>query len=143
LVRFLNNSLSIDFYYYNYYKGALASSLIVFNPKKQVNIDFKLNNIESFLNELKEKYILKSNYQREKYVLSSASNDKLEATLNEIIGLISNDFILVWLQDLTFEKDYLKIIIKLISILYKCANNFCKINPILFKVMRFDRLFQF
>jgi hypothetical protein len=57
--------------------------------------------------------------------------------------LISNDFILVWLQDLTFEKDYLKIIIKLISILYQCANNFCKINPILFKVMRFDRLFQF
>ncbi len=70
------------------------------------------------MNELKEKYILKSNNQREKHVQSSASNDKLEATLNEIIGLISNDFILVWLQNLTFEKDYLKIIIKLISILY-------------------------
>ena len=90
----------------------LVASLMVFNLKKKIYIDFKLNKIDDLINKLKEKCILKSSNSREKFVQYSASNDKLETTLNEIIGLISNDFIFVWLQNLIFEKDDLKIIIE-------------------------------
>ena len=90
----------------------LVASLMVFNLKKKIYIDFKLNKIDDLINKLKEKCILKSSNSREKFVQYSASNDKLETTLNEIIGLISNDFILVWLQNLIFEKDDLKILIE-------------------------------
>ena len=86
---------------------------MAFNPKKKIYFDLKPKKIDNRILKLKESHIQNLDTSKEKYSdYSSVSSNKLDTSINEIIKLIVNDFIFIWLQNLVLEKENLKIIIK-------------------------------